>query len=221
VIVAGAIAVITLPVGHQPGRPATAQLTAWTVIKHADGSITVTFRELHDLAGLQRMLRADGVPASITLFGKQNPACRPYPPGQPRSETRRQTIIVATLGGKGPSNMVIRGSFTSNSVIIDPSALPSGAGLQIGQAPRSAWAEARSSGSGPAWFRPVSNAQADRFWRVMPNLGGPSPSLCANAVNRAAMEDQRKLGDHQPARAGRGRARSGGAVSCACGRGGR
>ncbi len=146
VTVAGAIAVTTLLVGHQPGRPATAQLAAWTVTKHADGSITVTFRELRDLAGLQRMLRADGVPASVTLFGKQNPTCRPYPPGQPRSETRRQTIIIATLGGKGPSNLVISSAFTSNSVIIDPSALPSGVGLQIGAGP------VRSLGGGPEFF---------------------------------------------------------------------
>ena len=34
-----------------------------------------------DAAGLQRTLRADGVPVSVTFTGQQNPACQPYPSG--------------------------------------------------------------------------------------------------------------------------------------------
>jgi hypothetical protein len=53
----------------------SAQLTAWTVTKQADGTISVTVRELSDAAGLQHSLRADGVPATVTFESQQNPAC--------------------------------------------------------------------------------------------------------------------------------------------------
>ena len=84
-VAAGAVLAVTtlLPGGHQPSpRPSplpAAQLAAWTVTRQADGTIRVTIRELQDPAGLQSRLRADGVPASVTLTGQENPACRPYP----------------------------------------------------------------------------------------------------------------------------------------------
>jgi hypothetical protein len=133
-----AIAVTTLLPGRQPSRPVTAQLAAWTVTKQADGSISVTIRELRYPAGLQRTLRADGVPASVTFFGQQNPACQPYPyrPGQDRNEARRQTMIRVIPGGTSSSVTVVRPSLPpSNGLLIDPSALPSGVGLQIGAGP--------------------------------------------------------------------------------------
>ncbi len=64
-----------VPAGRQP----TVQLAAWTVVREADGNVTVSIRELKDPAGLQSTLRADGVPASVTLINQQNPACQPYP----------------------------------------------------------------------------------------------------------------------------------------------
>jgi len=48
------------------------------------GDIKVTIRELRDPAGLQRTLRADGVPASVTFAGQQNPACQGSPQGTGR-----------------------------------------------------------------------------------------------------------------------------------------
>src|SRR5690349_19106421 len=55
-----------------PGQPANVQpgidLTAWAVVKHADGTVYVRINQLRDPAGLQRTLRADGVPASV-VFG--------------------------------------------------------------------------------------------------------------------------------------------------------
>jgi len=73
-VVAGAALTVTTlaPADHQPG--------AWAVARRADGTISVTIRELADAAGLQRALRADGVPTSLTFPGAQNPAC-----GQPQS----------------------------------------------------------------------------------------------------------------------------------------
>lgn len=67
---AGAALAVTalLPAGHQPGI----RLAAWTVARQADGTVHVTIRQLRDPAGLQRQLRADGVPASVTFFGQPN-----------------------------------------------------------------------------------------------------------------------------------------------------
>ena len=108
--VAGAALAVTmlLPSSH----PASAQLAAWTVAKQANGTIIVTIRELSDPAGLQATLRADGVPASVTFSGQQNPACQPYtgPIGQAVS---------------------LRHAGQRTLTIINPSALPSGAGLQF------------------------------------------------------------------------------------------
>ena len=67
---AAALAVTALlPAGHQANRQPPIQLAAWTVVKHADGTVFVTVRQLRDPAGLQRTLRADGVLANVTFFG--------------------------------------------------------------------------------------------------------------------------------------------------------
>ncbi len=82
-VVAGAVLAVTAvaPAGHQSG----ALLAAWTVARQADGTISVTIRELADAAGLQRTLRADGVPVSVTFSGQPNPSCPAEPAsGQPR-----------------------------------------------------------------------------------------------------------------------------------------
>ena len=134
---------VALPAGHpSAGHPSAShpsashpasgpgvQLTAWTVTRQADGTIKVTFREATDPAGLQRTLRADGVPASVTFTGQQNPACRPYSSSGP------------ALWPVGPKTGPLDGSrflhhpqdafTTPYALVIDPSALPSGAGLQI------------------------------------------------------------------------------------------
>ena len=123
-----ALAVTALaPSGHpasQPGHPAShprpTRLAAWTVAKQANGDIKVTIRELSDPSGLQSTLRADGVPANVTSSRPARPVvpALPQDPGPlhehlPRSE------------GCGIRKYVL---------IIHPSALPSGAGVQIGAA---------------------------------------------------------------------------------------
>jgi hypothetical protein len=128
---------VALPVGHPASGPG-AQLAAWTVARPADGSIRVTIRELRDPAGLQRTLRADGIPASVTFTGRQNPVCQGYgfsgSPGQ-----RRQLLSsVATGPAAGQDVMVIH-----------PSALPSGAGLRI-----------------DALFRPYPGSRGNYQWSV-------------------------------------------------------
>ncbi len=107
-----------LPASHTASGP-RAQLAAWTVDRHADGSIRVTIRELRDPAGLQHRLRADGVPASVTFTGQPNPACQGYPGGGSQSQRRHLlSSVVTPAGGR-------------NAMVIHPSALPSGGGLQI------------------------------------------------------------------------------------------
>lgn len=113
-----AVAVIALvPASHQPSHPAQAQLAAWTVVKQADGKIDLTLRQFRDPAGLQAMLRADGVPVSVTLASQQNPACHGYP----FSKSQRDLLpeVVALPVGRP----VV--------AIINPSVLPSGAGIQM------------------------------------------------------------------------------------------
>jgi hypothetical protein len=138
-VVAGAALAVTtlLPGGHQPTpQPSTlpsAQLAAWTVTRQADGTIRVTIRELRDPAELQRQLRADGVPASVTLTGQENPACRPYP----ASPALRQRVLSITFDvipaphqGPPPSTSPPQ----PNLVLvfhINPAALPAGTGVQL------------------------------------------------------------------------------------------
>jgi hypothetical protein len=139
---------------HPAGRQPAAQLAAWTVAKLADGNISVTIRELADPAGLQSTLRADGVPASVTFASQQNSACRPYPGGTPPQAP--QPLQATTLlkrvfpkpynelpppprsGGARwvPANGRPSGppspSPDTTVILIDPSALPGSAGVQLG-----------------------------------------------------------------------------------------
>jgi hypothetical protein len=107
------------PAPSPPARHA-ARLAAWTVARQADGDITVTIRQLRDPSGLESTLRADGVPASVTWVASPDPSCRPYPMNQ------------ALLTSVYPAQKATGGGTTV--LTIDPSALPSGAGVQLGTA---------------------------------------------------------------------------------------
>jgi hypothetical protein len=118
------------PAASHPASSPGVQLAAWTVTRLAGGSIKVTFREATDPAGLQRTLRADGVPVSVTFTGQQNPACQPY-----------TSSGSTTFWPFGPATGPLDGSrfihhaqdafTTPYALVIDASALPAGAGLQI------------------------------------------------------------------------------------------
>jgi hypothetical protein len=137
---AAAVAVsVALPASHPAANhpaashPATGpgvQLAAWTVTRQAGGRIQVTFREATDAAGLQRMLRADGVPVSVAFTGQQNPACQPY--SSPASRAFWPFGPgTGPLGGSSFTYHPKDAYDTPDALVIDPSALPSGAGLQI------------------------------------------------------------------------------------------
>jgi hypothetical protein len=130
VLAAGAVAAgVVLPAGHPAaGHPAARpgiQMAAWTVTRQADDSIKVTIRELHDAAGLQRVLRADGIPASVTFPGTENPACRNWPTSHPR--LGQMSGLLDGVVSLGPHN----GRPTPYAFVIYPAALPSGAGLAL------------------------------------------------------------------------------------------
>ena len=107
---AATLAVTALVQGHP-----TAQLAAWTVVKRADGTVYVTINQLRDPGGLQRTLRADGVPASVTFFGRENDSCQRY--------NADEDGLIAKVFQSGPGQ--------PNVQVIRPSALPGGAGVQI------------------------------------------------------------------------------------------
>jgi hypothetical protein len=108
---AGAAAAVALLV---PGtRPAATQLTAWTVTRQADGNVDVTIRQLSDPAGLAAALHGAGVPAYVAFAGPVPARCAQYPVSQ-----SRQQAIYQFQPGDG-----------SVALVIDPSAIPGGAGL--------------------------------------------------------------------------------------------
>lgn len=111
------------PGSHPGSRPAKAQLAAWTVTAEADGTVDVATRDLINPAGVQSRLRADGVPASVNIGG--NPACQAYPP----SATPAGGQIFTFHQGQSRQATIISRHVTI--IYIHPSALPSGAGVEI------------------------------------------------------------------------------------------
>jgi hypothetical protein len=127
VLAAGAAAALAVllpgshPASHQPGF----HLAAWTVTRQPGGIIKVTIRELHDPAGLQRRLRADGVPATVTFAGKQNPACRQWPgAGVTGMQTPAGNALFSRVFPPDPGA-------PSGVIVIRPSALPGRGGVQL------------------------------------------------------------------------------------------
>ena len=86
--------------------------------KQVNGDVKITIRELSDPAGLQSTLRADGVPANVSSSTQIDPSCQAYPMTQALFAS-----IYDAQKGVGSGNTVL---------VIRPSALPGGAGVQIG-----------------------------------------------------------------------------------------
>jgi hypothetical protein len=130
------VASVALPAGNlaAAGHAASrhgAHLAAYTVSRDADGTIQVAFfGVMRHPAALQHTLRADGVPASVTFIGQQNPACQAYPAPGPQPFGRYPKHHPKPFAG--PLSRVVGSPFHNTpGMIIHPSALPSGAGLQI------------------------------------------------------------------------------------------
>jgi hypothetical protein len=137
---AAAVTVTALPAGRHPVRPEassaassapSARLAAWTVTRQADGDIKVTVNELRDPAGLQRTLRADGVPASVTFLDQRNQACSILafdPALVGKIFPARSAGVVHHLPGGG---ILSTGGSAGGDMVIDPTAIPSDVGLQL------------------------------------------------------------------------------------------
>lgn len=125
-LAAGAAVALTVlpashPASHQPGL----QLAAWTVVKQPGGNIKVAIRELRDPAGLQRRLRTDGIPATVSFFDQRNPACRPWPgAGVTGMHTPAGNTLFSEVFPGHPGA-------PAGVIVIRPSALPNGGGVQL------------------------------------------------------------------------------------------
>jgi hypothetical protein len=156
---AAAVAVAAVALGitssptrsHPASRPAS-RLAAYAVSRQAGGIIQVSmFGQLRDPAALQATLRADGVPASVTFIGQQNPACQAYswPPGPPPSFQRHpQPNLPNRVFGPPFSNP------QGDAFVIHLAALPPGVGVQV--------AAMKGIPSGPAgpWPYPKGSGHA-------------------------------------------------------------
>ncbi len=113
---------------RQPSHPAHAQLADWTVVKQADGTVLVRIHEFRDPAGLQRRLRADGVPASVVFFPGT------LRPGEPLTDLVhfKGNPCQEYSGGESQAPKVVTGGspFTAG-MFLHPSAIPAGAGVQF------------------------------------------------------------------------------------------
>ena len=115
VAVAAAVAIVSLTA--TPGaRPAPVRLAAWTVITEPNGTVAVSINDVRDPAGLQRALRAHGVPATVRFYpgGSLMPGCVTSVPSR-LATVERRVFVQPPAGSQGHGQPVL---------YIDPAAVP-------------------------------------------------------------------------------------------------
>jgi len=122
VVAAALLAVTALLPGHSATVRPGIHLSAWTVVKHADGTVYVRINQLRDPAGLQRKLRAEGVPASVVFGNPPNVQPEPCQWYHGNHAGLLPKVVPSIAPGQPPGHAILA---------IDPSALPAGAGVQI------------------------------------------------------------------------------------------
>jgi hypothetical protein len=129
--VAVVVALALLPgsqAGHGGGQGGV-KLTAWSVIKERHGLVKVTIRELRDPAGLQKTLRAAGVPANVRFvhhfFQPTNSAHLPKACLAPRMSDKAIAKVMAKIE---PGNIFVP---SPDAVILRSSAIPRGLGMYL------------------------------------------------------------------------------------------
>jgi hypothetical protein len=127
--VIAAVAAPALLPGNGGNGASPARLAAWTVTTEPGGKLTVTIRELRDPAGLQRRLRADGVPATVRFTGQTPRRCLYYPLPPKQSFRLMDKIFPQTSSTSGQT------AFT-----IGTAAIPARVGLWITLSPPAAQA---------------------------------------------------------------------------------
>jgi hypothetical protein len=134
-IAAAAAAAIVVP-AVLPGQGAGSLVTAaWAVQHSQDGTIEVTFKQARDAAGLQRALRAEGVPAYVrytpwvaTGNGHYRPAqtCGPTGPGNLPGGQRNVAITEEVF-----PFLAAGGAPRGDALTIRPSRIPAGDAILI------------------------------------------------------------------------------------------
>lgn len=143
------------PAGHGGGQGGVS-LAAWSVVKEPHGLLKVTIRQLRNPAGLERTLRADGVPANVRFVHHffQPSNSNDVPKGCLPPHLSSQ--VIAKVDEKLIPNVTVP---EADAAIIRPSALPHGIGLYLKAwapdpartpPPRSAWKS--------TWSRPPTDA---------------------------------------------------------------
>jgi hypothetical protein len=154
VIAGGAALATTLLVPGGPARPAPsgahpaasgtdhspARLAAWTVTEGPGHTVTILIRELRDPAGMQRTLRADGVPAHVAFQGGTL-ADTPPLPRQCRN-THLSPEEGAALQGKILGNSFMPEIQNGIALVIHANEIPKGIGLNL---------TVQSGGNGWGW----------------------------------------------------------------------
>jgi hypothetical protein len=128
--VAAAVALALLP-GSQAGHRGQGgvKLAAWSVIKERHGLVKVTIRELRDPAGLQKTLRAAGVPANVRFVHHffQPPNSVHLPKGclAPQMSDKAIAKLMTKIE---PGNIPVP---SADAVILRSSAIPHGLGMYL------------------------------------------------------------------------------------------
>lgn len=115
--------VVLVPFNHSSGDRPGVRLAAWTVVRRPDGLVDVTIRQLRDPAGLQRKLRADGVPASVIFNSSPTTgasSCQSYG----HAGLLQKVVAVPSMAPANPAGR-------ATAMAIRPSALPPTVGIQI------------------------------------------------------------------------------------------
>ena len=115
------------PAGHGGGQGGVT-LAAWSVVREPHGLLKVTIRQLRNPAGLERTLRADGVPANVRFVHRffQPTNSNDVPKGCLPPHLSSQAI--AKVDEKLVPNVNVP---EADAAILRPSALPHGTGLYL------------------------------------------------------------------------------------------
>jgi hypothetical protein len=112
------------------------RLAAWTVTDLPHGLIVVRISQLRDPAGLQRTLRAHGVPAAVAFQGGTLSLTPPLPRDcgdiglSPEADTQLQVRILDITPGH-PMPMATHDGRRTIALVIRPAAIPKGIGLNL------------------------------------------------------------------------------------------
>jgi hypothetical protein len=134
-ITAAAATAIVVP-AVLPGRDAGSLVTAaWAVQHNQDGTVEVTFKQARDAIGLQRALRAEGVPAYVRYIPWVSTGNGHYRPAQTCGQTGPGNLPggqrnVAILGEVFPF-LAAGGAPRGDALTIRPAGIPKGDAILI------------------------------------------------------------------------------------------